>query len=220
MKWLLLLILLLPLGAQAPFTIISVEHPGLPPYEPESRIYRLNAGANHGLKVGERLVVRHPGKKRPLGHLLVSAVGSEESRTTFVPLGEAWPMKGDQAWQDALPNLPAWANTDELPAGLPAPPRPRVLAPPREGLIFFLPKRADLSPAGHKKLEGWVQAWGVPGKWVVQVPMGKTFPPSLQQRRAEALLVVLRECSVVAEVQQSPRTQEGPNDPAWVLHWD
>lgn len=220
MKWLLLLILLLPLGAQVPFTILSVERSGSPPYEPESRIYRLDGGANRSLKVGERLVVRRPGKKRPLGHLVVVRVGSEETRTTFVPLEDTWPMKGDLAWRDPLPSLPTWAKTDDLPAGPLQPPKPGALAPPREGLIFFLPKRADLSPAGREKIEGWVKAWGTSGEWVVQVPMGRVFTPSLQQRRAEALLALLRNCGVAAVVEHLPRTHEGPNDPAWILRWE
>jgi len=221
MRWLLVLLLGLPLGAQAPFTIVSVDRQGLPPYEPETRIYRLDGGRNRGLKAGEWLTVRRAIKGRALGRLRVESVGATQAGTSYVPAGDDWPMKGDQAWPDPLLTLPPWPSLDELPSALPPPPVTGAIAPPREGLIYFLPRQAEVSPAGREKVAGWVKAWGVAGKWAVQLPGGKAFKPALQQQRAEALLEVLRENGVAtAEVQQTTRTQEGPNEASWVLHWD
>lgn len=221
MRWFAALALILPLAAQSPFLIVSVDRIGSPPYEPESRVYRLNGGTNRSLKVGEWLTVRRPGRERPLGHLRVLTVGTEEAGTAFVPLGDTWPMKGDLVWRDPLPGVPAVTKTDDFPSALPPPPIAGAVAPPREGLIYFLPKRADLSPAGRVKVVGWVQGWGVAGRWVIQMPTGKAFQPALQKQRAEALLATLRECGVpTAEIQSLARIQEGPHDPSWILHWD
>jgi hypothetical protein len=106
---------------------------------------------------------------------------------------------------------------------LAVPPAPErgAQAPPWEGLVFFLPQRDDLSPAGQRKLAEWVSAWGVGGRWAVQVPMAKGLSPDLQQRRAETLRVALHALGVaLIEVDAAPRKAEGKYDPAWVQHWD
>jgi hypothetical protein len=217
----LLISLCLPLGAQAPFTIASVDRVGPPPYESEGRIYRLDAGQNRGVRVGERLAVRRPGQPRPLGHLQVVTVGAEVAGTVFLPSAGDWPMKGDLVTREELAGLPTWAEVDIEPLPVPLAPKPGMAAPPREGLIYFLPQRADLSPAGRKKVESWVQHWGVEGRWVVQIPLSKALKPTLQKQRADALLTALRELGVhEVEWHKEARAHDGPYDPSWVLHWD
>jgi hypothetical protein len=221
MKWFLLCALFWPLFGQASFTIVSVDHQGLPPYDSDSRVYRLNAGTNRGLKVGEWLAVRHAGDQRPLGHLQVVALRAEEAGASFIPSNDAWPMKGDVVVRDPLPGLPEAATISEPPSVWPAAPLPGALAPPREGVIFFLPQRADLSPAGRSKVVAWVQSWGVAGKWLIQIPVSRALKPALQKQRADTLLLALHACGVATvEVDQQPRTQEGPYDPSWIRHWD
>jgi hypothetical protein len=102
-----------------------------------------------------------------------------------------------------------------------APPRATAEAPPREGILYFLPQRAELSPAGLKKLEDWVQEWGSGGRWAVQVPTAKAIKATLQKQRAEALQASLRALGIEpVQVETQPRTAEGKYDPTWIRHWD
>jgi hypothetical protein len=102
-----------------------------------------------------------------------------------------------------------------------SPPQTAVEAPPREGLLYFLPQRAELSPAGVKKLEDWVQEWGSGGRWAVQVPTAKAIKPVLQKQRAESLQAALRALGIEGvKLETDPRTTEGKYDPAWIRHWD
>ena len=219
MNALVLLFLMLPLGAQAPFRIISVDRRGAPPYEPATRIYRLDGGEDRGMRVGERLTVGRLGATKPLGHLRVLVVGAHHAESTFTPAGVEWPMKGDPVWRDELPGLPGWGNLNGEPLPELLAPASRVLAPPQEGMLLFLPQRAELSPAGRTKVEAWVQAWGVSGRWVVQTPLGKTLQPELQQQRAEALSALLKQLGVLrVDRLQGVRSYEGPYEPLWILH--
>ena len=208
------------LGAQAPLRIVAVDRKGLPPYETQDRVYRLDGGSDRGLHVGQRLAVRRSGEPRALGHLQITGVRGHEAEGTFSPAGEAFPLKGDLVWRDELAALPAilWQE-DPLPR--PATPAAMPAAPPQEGLIFFLPQRADLSPAGLAKVDGWVKAWGTEGRWVVQVPASPALRPALQTQRAEVLQSALRTLGVAqAEVEKVTRTAEGKFDPMWLKHWD
>ncbi|HEY3399480.1 MAG TPA: hypothetical protein VGK03_02520 [Geothrix sp.] len=208
------------LGAQS-LRIAAVERKGLPPYETTDRIYLLDGGQDRGLRVGQRLSVRRPGEQRPLGHLRVTEVRSTQAETHFESAGGGYPVKGDLVWREVLVELPAVPALD---AGLiPVPPRPGVApeAPPREGLLFFLPQRADLSPVGQQKLQAWVETWGAAGRWIVQVPASKALKPALQKQRAESLLAVLRSLGIErVKVDSEPRSAEGKYDPAWIRHWD
>jgi hypothetical protein len=101
------------------------------------------------------------------------------------------------------------------------PPSPTPKAPPREGLLFFLPSQAELSPAGVKKLETWVAAWGREGQWGIQVPMVKASNSALQKQRTASLEAALRALGLEhVKVETDPRTTEGKNEPAWIRHWD
>jgi hypothetical protein len=221
MKRFLALLLFLPLGAQGPFTIVSVDRQGSPPFDPATRIYRLDGGRERGLKVGERLAVRRRGTPAPLGHVIITAVRAEQAESSFVPGGVEWPMKGDLVLRQELAPLPVVAPLEALALPATSSPKPSAQAPPMEGLLFFLPLHAELSPAGHHKVETWVESWGKAGRWVIQTPGGKGTKATLQRQRAEVMAALLRELGVARiEVQQEARSHDGPYDPIWLRHWD
>ena len=207
------------LGAQVPMHIVGVERHGQPPYEEVDRIYVVDGARS--LSVGERLLVKRPGEPLALGVLRVAACRGELAEGRFEPTESAFPMKGDLVFQALLRNLPPLAAFDADPLPVFSGPKPRSEAPPREGLLYFLPQRAELSVAGVKKLEAWVEAWGTEGRWVLQVPTAKALRPALQQQRAQAVLQALRALGIGKVDLETPvRTSEGKNDPTWVQHWD
>ena len=222
MRWLpLCIVLVSALGAQTPLHIISVERRGPPPYEAADRTYGLDGGHARGLKVGDRLIVKRIGEVMPLGHLRVTEVRGDRAGASFEPAGAGYPMKGDLAIREELLRIPEVTRLSVEPIPLAPAPRPAALAPPREGLLFFLPQRADISPVGLKKLETWIQAWGPGGRWAVHVPTAKALKPALQNLRAEALQAALHALGIAqATVETQPRTAEGKYDPAWIRHWD
>lgn len=209
------------LGAQVPFRIIAVERQGLPPYESQDRIYRLDGGQERGLRVGDRLSVKRTGDIRPLGRLRVIDVRGDRAGTTFEPVASAYPMKGDLALREELKWMPTARLLDPDPLPVVPPPDAATEAPPREGVLFFLPQRADLSLAGLKKLEAWVETWGAAGRWIIQVPTAKALKPALQKQRAETLQAALRSMGIErVKLDSEPRTAEGKFDPTWIRHWD
>ena len=210
------------LAAEAPLRVVAVERRGPPPYESADRIYILDGGVNRGLKVGTYLIVRHADGTRLWGRLRVTLVRKDRSETRFENAEEGYPMKGDTAQVDALPALPETDALDEEPIPVAATPRPPgIPAPPHEGLLFFLPQSAVLSPVGLKKLEGWVGEWGAVGRWTIQVPTNKSVKPALQKQRAEALQTALQRSGVrQVELDLEPRGAEGKNEPAWVRRAD
>jgi hypothetical protein len=222
MRWCLLCLALTgALGAQTPIRVIAVERRGLPPFEPADRIYRLDAGKARGFRVGDRLLAKRKGEPLALGHLQVIEVQADRAEARFDPVSSTYPMIGDFALLRALAWMPAGPELNPDPLPVPAAPLPSAMAPPREGLLYFLPQRADLSPVGQTKVEAWVQAWGPGGRWVIQVPTAKGVNAALQQQRVDALLAVLRACGVeVVTVERDPRTAEGKHDPAWIRHWE
>ncbi len=130
-------------------------------------------------------------------------------------------MKGDLVLRQELTPLPQVAFLEALAPASVNKPLPAAQAPPMEGLLFFLPFHAELSPAGHKKLEAWAEDWGRAGRWILQVPGAKGTRVLLQQQRAEALAAVLRGLGVTRiEVQGDARSHEGPYDPVWIRHWE
>ena len=209
------------LGAQVSFHIVAVERKGPPPYEAADRIYRLDGGQNRGLRVGDRLLVKQAGVAQAIGHLRVIEVRIEAAEAHFEPRASAYPMKGDLVLREELKWMPTSGalNPDQIPTiSLPV---PSPEAPPREGVLFFLPQQAELSAAGLKKLEVWVKEWGLEGRWTVQVPSAKAIPATLQKRRTETLQEALQTLGVVqTKVERDPRTTEGKYDPAWIRHWD
>ena len=209
------------LGAQAPLHIVAVERRGPPPYEVMDRIYGLDGGQDRGLRVGERLLVKRAGTAVILGHLRLIESRPDRANALFEPLEASYPMKGDLVLRSELRRLPAAPTLD--PAPLVVLPKPQAASepPPREGLLFFLPGRSNLSVGGVRKLEAWVESWGTGGRWAVQVPATKGIKPELQKLRAEALQAALRALSIEpVAVETGARTAEGPNQPTWVRHWD
>lgn len=222
MRWFLVCLGLVGvLHAQAALHVIAVERRGPPPYETADRIYRLDGGQNRGLRVGDRLIVKRAGEVTALGHLWVTAAQDQQSETRFEPISSVYPMKGDLALREELKWMPEPPRLDADPIPGTSPPRAVAEAPPREGILYFLPQRAELSPAGLKKLEAWVQEWGSSGRWAVQVPAAKAIKAALQEQRADALQAALRALGIEhAKVETEPRTAEGKYDPTWIRHWD
>jgi hypothetical protein len=110
-------------------------------------------------------------------------------------------------------------NPDPLPVV--SPPGSTPKAPPREAVLFFLPQQTELSLAGLKKLETWVEEWGRAGQWGILVPTAKAPGAALQNQRAESLAAALRALGIEqVKLETAPRTTEGKNDPAWIRHWD
>jgi len=209
------------LGAQTPLHIVAVERRGPPPYESEDRVYCLDGGQDHGLRVGDRLLVKRTGEARAFGHLWVTEVRGNQAGARYEPMESTYPLKGDLAILEVLKRMPeaGHLNLDSLP--LASPPATTPKAPPREGVLFFLPQQAELSPAGVKKLETWVEAWGRGGQWGIQVPTAKAIRPALQKQRIASLEAALRALGLEpVKVETDPRTTEGKNDPAWIRHWD
>ena len=222
MRWLLLC---LGLGgileAQAPLHITAVERRGLPPYEPADRVYCLDGGQERGLRVGDRLLVKRTGESRACGHLWVTKVQPDRAEARYEPMASTYPMKGDLALLEVLKRVPEGEPVNPDPLPVPSPPRVTSKAPPREGVLFFLPQQAELSPAGVKKLELWVEAWGRTGQWGIQVPATRAIKPALQKQRAESLEAALRALGIEhVTLATEPRVAEGKNDPAWVCHWE
>ncbi|WP_306590679.1 hypothetical protein [Geothrix sp. 21YS21S-4] len=209
--------------AEAPCRIVAVERKGLPPYESADRVYLLEGGRDRGLRVGQRLTVRRPGSSATLGHLAVVEVRDAVAESRFEPAPGSMgaPLKGDLAWRTDLAALPELPPVAEEAGAPPSSPKAVSQAPPREGLLFFLPQRAELSPAGQEKLRTWVEGWGADGRWAVQVPVTRALKPALQKQRAEALQAALQALGVAhAEVETEARAAEGKYDPAWIRHWD
>jgi len=209
------------LGAQASFHVVAVERRGPPPYEPADRVYLLDGGAARGLQVGAWLKVKRSGAPAVLGYLRVTELRGDRAEARFEPISSTYPMKGDLALLEELKWMPDAPDLGAEPMMPPASPLASAVAPPREGLLYFLPQRADLSPAGQKKVEAWVQAWGTGGRWAVLVPTAKALKPALQKQRADALQAALRTLGVAqVAVEHEPRTADGKHDPAWIRHWD
>lgn len=207
------------LSAEGTLTVVAVVRRGPPPYEAADRIYVLEGSP--APQVGDRLAVHRPGVRGILARLRVTALREGRAEAQLVPPLEHGPMRGDLATTDTTAQLPAVAAPPFLP--LPALTAPRVLpqAPPREGLLFFLPQRSDLSLAGMKKLETWVEAWGTGGHYVIHMPTAKALRAELQKDRIEALRAALRSVGIAeATVDTTPRTSEGRNDPAWIRRLD
>ena len=130
-------------------------------------------------------------------------------------------MKGDLATTEVASPLLALAAPAFQPLPALTAPRPLPQAPPREGLLFFLPQRSDLSLAGMKKVEAWAEAWGTCGHYVIHMPTAKALRAELQKDRVEALRAALRTVGIAeATVDTTPRTAEGRNDPAWIRRLD
>lgn len=203
--------------------IQAVERRGLPPYEEAaSRLYRLDGGQDRGLRVGDRLLVRRSGEGT-LAHLRVVEVRAEWALASLDQTLAAYPLRGDLVVREDLPPLPSFpalAGPETLAAPDPIQDGPGE-APPREGLLWFLPASRDLSPAGEAKLATWVEAWGRTGRWAVQIPEDDRVAEALRAARFESLREALARLGVTrVERLGGDRPGEGPNHPLWIQHWD
>jgi len=146
--------------AAAPLRVVSVDRPGLPPYEDDQRVYRLEGPECRTLRVGEILPLRRQGEPRRLGKLEVLSVHLDHADARLAEAGETFPLKGDEALcREPLRALPlaASASPSPLPAMdalRPLPPRPAVAAAkpllplPETAPVSFrpLPARTALLP--------------------------------------------------------------------------
>lgn len=216
MRSLLLAAALLPsLAAQTTFTIVAVERQGLPPYEDDRRLYRLDGGEERDLRPGDFLVFRKAGQGVS-GRMRVTEVRKGWSLAVLDAAPFGAPMKGDGVQKTILARLPGMpAPRPDLPKVV-AVPLPGSEAPPREGLLWFLPASAELSLAGQAKLSAWVEAWGREGRWRVVVGTARTAPEALRQARGRVLAELLHQAHVEAEVLLEDRGADGPNHPAWI----
>jgi hypothetical protein len=222
MRW---LFLCLGLGwglvAQQPLHIVAVEHKGLPPYESADRVYCLDGGQDCGLRVGARLLVKRVGEAHVCGYLWVTEVASHQAGARYEPRDSTYPLKGDLAILDVLKGIPGAGRLNPDPMPVVVPPSATPKAPPQEGLLYFLPQHAELSLAGVKKLEVWVQEWGREGQWSIHVPTARAIKPALQKRRLESLRAALRALGIEqVQLETGTRTLEGKYDPAWIRHWE
>lgn len=199
-----------------PLRIVAVIRKGLPPYEAGTQTYRLDGGDPRQLRVGQVLRVRRPGDPRALGWLQVTSVGPGPIEARLFRPGATYLLKGDEAWPAPLPSLPHLPRPDSLPP-TPGAPLPGATPPPREEVLFFLPHREDLSPAGRRKLAEWAGDWAAWGRWTIQVPTSRAVPADLQRRREATLRLHLAALGVTrVDLDEHPRSAAGPYDPAWI----
>jgi len=199
------------LHAGAPLAVTGIVREGLPPYEDDARLYRLE-GDGCDLRPGQILLLVRPREPRPMGQLEVVRGGPAFALARVSRPGATFPMKGDLAVpREPLRRLPALPGPD---APLPAaqalrPAEPALPAPPpgvghREP-IFFLPDQAVLTPGAKAKLKAWVAAWGRAGRWVLALPEAEPSP--LTEARVKALREELGRLGV-------PKVERGPAGPA------
>lgn len=211
--------------ASPPLHVAGVVRAGLPPYEDDVRVYRLEGAGCLALRVGERLTLLRAGEPRPLGRLQVTAVKGDHALAKLAVSGETYPLKDDLAvrHEEAL-NLPALPSPP-IPVGtLDVAPKPPLSAPvlslskagQREP-IYFRKGSAELSAGAKSKLAAWVKAWGWQGHWVLGCPQGSDLPATLQQARVEQLRAELERLGVLhVQILAQPEVASGRYDSVFV----
>jgi len=196
------------LTAAPPLQVAGVLRAGMPPYDESERLYRLEGEGCPTLGVSEYLTLQRSGERRNLGRLQVTAIKEGYALARLAVPGETYPLKGDLAVRHerviALPALPKQTiEESSFPAEALAPRLPKLaipLSPSKEALhrepIFFYKGSAELSPAALLKLQSWVAAWGIPGRWVLLVPVVPELLPAVSQARTEALQGALKHLGV------------------------
>jgi len=93
-----LILLMGTLGWAGPlFQIAAVERQGLPPYEDNERLYRLEGRDYRHLSIGSLLEVRRDDDDRSIGLLRVSAIRPGHVLAMLAQPGDTYPMRGDWA---------------------------------------------------------------------------------------------------------------------------
>lgn len=186
-------ILLCSLGlfAAEPLRIVAVERQGLPPYEDDQRIYRLQGASR--VSQGEILQLSRPGGWAQPGRLRVLLSRPDGVLATLERRGSTYPLKGDVALHSELGGLPEVPSPKELSpvpsvqgTALTVPREPRAL----KEALFFLPGDATLSPLGRAKVDAWAREYGK-GQWTLEIPAGKGQATRLDGSRAKALKAAL-----------------------------
>jgi hypothetical protein len=191
------------LAGTPPLRIVSVVRPGLPPYEDENRLYRIEGEGCARMHQGEPIVLQRKGEQRDLGRLKVVGAYGGYALAQVVIAGETFPLKGDLVYAvegpRPLPSMVA-SKPAELASGAalgalpvhplsePAPPTSAHPSPQRQGQqqpIYFLKGDARLSPGALVKLKRWVDEWGTEGAWIVGYP--DEANAEITQTRAQAL---------------------------------
>jgi len=210
------------LWASEPLSILSVERPGLPPYEDDARLYRLKGEA----KPGDLILLSRPGSREQPGRLRVVHAGPEGILARLDQAGDTFPMVGDRAQRRSLPPLGALppfsadpdlqASLGVIPGPLPTPsPEPRELRCLREP-IYFLPGSAVLSPAGRIKVDGWAKEAN-PGQWTLECAVSRETPARLAGERGKAIKAALGTHGISAvQVRTRPGALGQPSQTVWL----
>ena len=212
---------LAPARPKAPLSITRVVREGLPPFEDDNRLYRLEGEGASQLQPGRIILLHRDRERLTLGRLQVTLVmpGYVLARQT-VP-GEVFPQRGDLARpQEPLGSIPALPPA-QLPWSVPvaaslAPEaRTRKAPVPEPGFkarrepIYFLKGESRLSPAGQSKLKTWVQTWGKARRWSLACPPWPEEPLDLCTARLAVLKTELRRLGVT-RLDEVILTEEPP----------
>lgn len=195
MRCLVFVLPLLMLGCTDPLSlrVVEVERPGMPPFPPGERIYRLAGIGAERLRHGDRIDLEREDSGAFTGRVEVVGFRRGAVLARLVTPGETFPLLGDVAQRldfKPLPETPQWlAEEVKWPAEAWLHPRPVALpeGPTRREPLYFLPGDPALSPAGIEKLAGWVKAWGTFGSWTLEYPEQAGLDPGLIRARTEGL---------------------------------
>ena len=217
MRFLSLWLCVASLSASEPLRIVAVERQGLPPYEDDRRVYRLQGQAH--VSAGELLELKRPSTKDHPGRLRVLRTTSDGVLALLDRRGDTFPMKGDVAfhWEmTGLPELPATKTVRPTPlpldTAMAVPQEPRHL---REAL-YFRPGDATLSPLGKAKVEAWVREWGQ-GRWTLEYSKGKGEPTRLTQARLKVLKAALEAAGAQGvQIRALPPSPGQPREAVYV----
>lgn len=132
------LCLTLPLAASPSLRVVAVERKGLPPFEDDRRVYRLEGEEAARLRPGDLLQLARTGDPRDPGRLKVIALEGGRVSALLETRGATYPLVGDQATARRMTPVPSLPVTAPLPDLALRP--PRTAAPPD-------PPKAKAAPA-------------------------------------------------------------------------
>lgn len=110
-----LLLLALPLAAAPALRLVAVERRGLPPFEDDRRVYRLEGEEASRLRPGEVVQLVRPGDPRDPGRLKVSGFEGGRASATLERRGVTYPLIGDEALVRRVAQVPALPASRTLP---------------------------------------------------------------------------------------------------------